>query len=404
MNDIVLKIVVVLTILLIFLIGYIVTRKIERFVTEAETTKQTNLENIEYISCVAFDRSKSKSEQNNPDNKPILERAPFRSLFITAKTKHLILTRIMEVVRSVADQNSGAITGPVYMLMGRNKQLHQTEAWVYMPGMDKEGAPIIPEKIIMYNNWLRSLLFSKLYAVSDWLCNDACDEDLKPKEYKEIKKKKKELKDLKEDEPLPTSRPECGCISNKACPFYNIPRGFSAKPRNIKNISSYSIYKIRPIFFTDMGIKLTGNEYLDISKAADGSKLYSGCDTRLLSNNRLFAFEIDKNGAGVYTTEKNKPFHESCVMKPGEDSIDKSKVLKNRFDTIGTLPRLNIQGNDISLISVNTNKKTKRKELVKQWTVPTDGNKPYIFSIDDNGELKLEDNIGNSTFAEFEKV
>ena len=391
MNEIVLKTVVVLTTLLIFLIGYIVTRKIERFVTGAETAKQTNLENIEYISCVAFDRAKSKSEQNNSDNEPILERAPFRSLFITAKTKDLILTRIMEAVRSIAEQNSGTITGPVYMLMGRNKQIYQTEAWVYMPGMDKEGAPIVPEKIVMYNNWLRSLLFSKLYAVSDWLCNDACDEDLIPKKYKK-------------DDPLPTSRPECGCISNKACPFYNIPRGFSAKPRNIKNISSYSIYRIKPSFFTGAGITVSGNEYLDISKAMDGSKLYSGCDTRLLSNNRLFAFEIDKNGAGIYGADKDKPFRETCIVKPGEDSIDKSKVLKSRFDTIGTLSRLNIQGNDISLISVNTNKKTKRKELVKQWTVPTDGNKPYTFSIDDNGELKLEDNIGNSTFAEFEKV
>ena len=409
MNGIFLKTILIITTLLIILLGYyiVVSKKIEQFETETETETKTtgnfNPTNIEYISCVAFDRANPKSKRDNTntnmDTVQMLERAPFWSLFITGKTKELFLVSITEEIRSLAEGNAGAITGPVYMLLGRNKYLHQTEGWVYIPGMEKDGTSTKPEKIIMYNNWLRGLLFSKLYAVSDWLCNDACDEDLIPIIYKKDKNKNKTTT----TEELPISKPECGCISNKACPFYNIPLGFSIKPRNIKNVSSYSIYKIRPIFFTNMGIKIIGNEYLDISKATDGSKLYSGCDSRLLSNNRLFAFEIDNTGAAVYEANKDSPFHESCVMKPGEEYIDKSKVLKRRFDTSGTLPRLVIQDNDVSITSVINNEKTKRDEFVKQWTVPTDGNNPYTFSIDDNGELKLEDSKGKITFAEFEK-
>ena len=388
-----------ISILIVIIISFYLARKIETFINERNQKDEKNEPGMEYISCIAFDRPNPKSKKPKTDTMEVLERAPFWSVFMSNTTKTDVITDIMNSVFELANQNGGSLQGPAYMLLGRNKDTKSVDGWLYLPSIGKDGTLANNTILPVYHGWLRSLLFTKLYAVSDWLCNNPCDMDIKQKEQTDNKVKSKTI-----EEPQPKSNPECGCISKKECPFYNLPSKFSVKPRNIDKINTYSIYKLTPTFFKTYDILLDKPENLIVDNLASGSIMYEGCDTRLLSENRLYSLEMEKSGLSLYQTDATSPFSENCIPKPDKEYIDKTKVLKTSYPTTGKLPRLRILDGDISILSVNKNEKTKRDEFMKQWSIATGGDDPYTVILDNNGDIKLRNKNGVETGAYIEKI
>lgn len=367
-------------------------------------------EDISYISCVAFDRL-NKNNKERTDTEPVIERAPFWSQLVTGNNKEKLLYNVLQAVQPLAVANEGVIQGPAYLLLGRNKQTKEPQGWVYLPSMGKDELPV--STVQMYSNhlWLRGLLFSSVYAVTDWLCNNSCDMDRAPLKYTPTGERMSTT--TKTYTPtyspystnlryIPTSEPDCGCISNKKCPFYNLPWKFSAKPRNMDEINSYSVYKLTPAFFRRAQITMEGSMRLEINRAPNGTKMYEGCETRLLSNNRLYALELDAEGLAVYETKPEAPFHETCVKKPGQSNLDSEKILRTRYNIDGRLPRLEVNDEVVGISSVNWNPSTRRNEWLQQWSVSTDNKNPYTLYLDDTGEIQLMNKDGQISTAKFE--
>ncbi len=352
---------------------------------------------IEYISCVAFNLPNPKNKDT--DTTEMMERAPFWSIFVSNKTINAVIDDVTKQLSRLSSQNGGSINGPVYMLIGRNKNKRHIDCRLYLPSISKDGTPVDDATIPSYHDWLRRLLFANPYAVSDWLCNNPCNEDLAPRKHT--------VKDglftyIYSDA---SSQPECGCVSSKGnCSFYNLPYKFSASPRNINTIDSYSIYKIKARFFEKAGISLKDPENLVVDNIRNGSMMYEGCDTRLLSENRLFSLEMEPKGMSLYQTDGKHPFSENCIPKPGEEYVDNAKVLKASYPIVGKLPRLRVNDSDISVLSVEKNRDTKKNEFVKQWYIPTGRDDPYTVFIDNDGNIMLRNKKGDETYTELSEV
>lgn len=398
------------------------TKPWEGFATKTQSKKAPPadiMKEIDYVSCIALNRPRDEYDTRMSTTRNVDE-APFWSYYVTAKTLRDALNMVVSRLRTLGESNKGTLQGPGYLLVGRNPEKRNVNVWVYLPSIGKDDKPVPNDMLYMYHGWLRSLLFSSMYAVTDWLCNNACDEDLVPLEYKNngeyLSGTKKETE--AEEPPnksadsnrgslfryFPESVPECGCISSKACPFGNLPWKFSAKPRNMGDISTYSVYKMSIPFFRSANITLQEPYNLLADKVSSGAEMYQGCDTRLLSNNRLHAVEIDASGINFYDTIQNTPFRENCVLKPDEKYVDTNKVLKERISITGTMPRLVVNDEEIALQAILKNPDKNQKEWVSQWRIPKGTDDPYTLILDNNGKLLMVDKNGTRSNAVFEKV
>ena len=384
---------------------------------------------IDYVSCTALNRPVDQNDMSMSTIKN-LDQAPFWSANITAKTLRDALNRVVSGLRPIGEQNKGKLRGPGYLLVGRNVDTRSVNVRVYLPSVSKDGKPVPDDMLYKYHSWLRAVLFAGLYAVPDWLCNNACEETLEPLKYDKkgllmsgtpkgdeappvrqgLGARPRAGTSTQNASPLspfpyvPVSQPECGCISAKSCPFANLPWKFSVKSRNKSMFNSYSVYKLSIPFFQRANITLEAPYNLLADKKLNGAEMYQGCDTRMLSNNRLHALEIDASGVGIYETNPGARFGESCIPKPEEKYVDKNKVLKERYDVTGTMPRLVINTDEIAIQAILTNPTKNTKEWVSQWKVEKGTDDPYSLVLEDNGNLLLVDKKGIKTNAEFVKA
>jgi len=407
------------------------TKPWEGFATKSQSKKAPPadiVKQIDYVSCIALNRPKDESDTRMTTTRNVGE-APFWSSYVTATTLQDALSIVISRLKSLGESNKGILQGPGYLLVGRNPEKRNVNVWVYLPSIGKDDKPAPDDMLYMYHGWLRNLLFSSLYAVTDWLCNNACDEDLVPLKYKKNGEYLSGTmkKDETEEPPknttnrkttgrntgstiglsfryIPESDPECGCVSSRACPFGNLPWKFSANPRNMNEISTYSVYKMSIPFFSRANITLQEPYNLLADKAPSGTEMYQGCDVRLLSNNRLHAVEIDKTGIAFYNTIPSAPFRDNCLLKPDEKYVDTNKVLKERIDITGTMPRLVLNDEEIALQAILKNPDKNQKEWVSQWRIPKGMDDPYTLKLENNGKLVMVDKNGIKSDAVFEKI
>lgn len=172
----------------------------------------------------------------------------------------------------------------------------------------------------------------------------------------------------------------------------------------MNQFNSYSVYKLSIPFFQRASITLEAPYNLLADKKPNNTEMYQGCDTRMLSSNRLHALEIDDTGLGVYETNPGARFGENCIPKPDEKYVDKNKVLKERYDVTGSMPRLVINTDEIAIQAILTNPTKNTKEWVSQWKVAKGTDDPYSLVLDDNGKVVLVDKNGIRSDAEFVKA
>lgn len=363
--------------------------------TEVEDL-EINTKDIQYISCVAFERFDEKNKEKSGTTE-LLKQAPCWSYFSKTETFTELINDFRKNIKITADKNRNTLKGPCYMIIGRNKNEKKVEGWVYLASVRKNGINTeTAEEFRPYHIWIRKLLFSNTFAVDHWLCYNSCNDDLKLTDEQKAS--------IKFTGRSPTFTPGCGCVSNQSCSYYYIPSDISIAPRKKENVSSYSIYTFLPEFFTNVSITLEEPTQLEMDRLPSGSTLFEGCDSKIVSKNRLHAFQIEPNGFAFYDANPSMPFTDTCIQKPNEFTFyDKSKVLKNRYDTSGKTPRLVNEDEDAGIYSIDTSKITNKKILEKQWNIQTSGNSPYELLLDDNGSLKIIDSKGVAQDVKFTK-
>lgn len=346
---------------------------------------------IKYINCIALERPDEK-DTSKRDTVQMLERSPCWSYYTTSTTKDLILRDIIAKCKTISDKNNNTLKGPVYVLLGRNKDDVEVNAWTYLPSIDKNGNIVSSlQDFYSFHNWIRKLLFTNTYTVDHWLCNNDCNIDLT---YNKD--------DIFAKYIPPTTY--CGCISKSKCNYYYIPKDVSISPRKISDVSSYSVYRLTPELFKAFDITLEAPTQIEMDHFNNGWSMYEGCDNRLVSKNRLHSFEITPNGFGFYEAQQKRPFEDTCYPRPNQlDKENPPKTEKQKFKIIGELPRLINEDNEISISSIIYNPDTKRKELVKEWVIPTTNNAPHTLFLDDTGALKVIDSKGTIIDAKFSR-
>lgn len=396
-----LGLVLISTTILVTIMLFKKKRKIEQF---AVLKQQTDFDNhIEYVACTALDRPNPKKPEIK-DTTDMLDRAPCWISTVSGSTKKEVLVNTANAIKELYENNksNGSITGPAYMVMGRNRDTDRVEAWLYLPAMSRDGV-VLPEKgVIMAHQWIRDLFFTTTYGVSNWLCNNPCDRDFVQVDNRKLSPL---LYGNRYNTPsIPTISPECGCISSNACKF-NTPVGFSVPKRSLSSFNTYSIYRIKPSFFTAIEVPFSGLEYINSSILINGSKMHQGCSSRLISPNRRYSFEVTANGAAIYETKNGRTFDEGCITKPYDKSfVDTPKTRTDMYNTTGILPRVVNDGEIISISSIIKNKKTGKKEMVREWNANIGKNTPYMLMLDDDGSLKLLDKKGEITDTSFSRI
>lgn len=440
---------------LLFIATFVLTflrRPWSRSVLEPFKAVPDAMADIEYMGCAAYKHA-NPGDPNDTSTVDVLTRDPMYSMYVVGRTRQELLDVVVSNLKKVAGANDSRVVGPVYMLIGRNRDNNNVEGRVYLPSVGKDMREIRAQDEVLANHaWLRDVLFSNIYTTSDWLCNNLCDTNTIPP-------KKKILSGYSYEAIDDVSRPECGCVSRGACAFYNVPSGFSAAPHNIKGIVTYSIYRLKPGFFETTGIEFSGQGYIDMSSLLNGSKVYEGCTRRLLSKNRQHAFEITPNGYAYYNAEDGKLFGDSCATRPENDSRyksiydlwtkinnappqarpanrragangyayaydyslarssnkerdmeifkqgevydEKNKELQYIGIINGTQPYLTNEDKDISIHSIVPNPSSGTPEMVRQWNIKTGKNDPFVLFLDDTGVLKVRDKKGAVQSAEF---
>lgn len=355
--------------------------------TEIENI-QIDTKNIQYISCAAFERFDEKNEEKSGTT-ALLNQAPFWFYFSKANTLNELLTDFANNIKTVAGKNKNSLKGPCYMIVGRNKNEKRVEGYVYLPSVNKNGLNTTSIKeYTPYHIWMRKLLFSSSFGVDHWLCYNSCNDD------RELTSDQRQVMRLTNR--TPGFKGACGCISTTgSCKYYYLPLDISIRPRNIADVSSYSVYTFLPDFFTNLNITIEDPTQLEMDRMKSGSRMFEGCDSKLVSKNRLHAFQIEPDGFAFYDASRSMPFTDTCIQKPTEITFyDNAKVLKKKYNTTGQLPRLVNEDSDVGIYTINTNNDTNNKELVKKWDIDRGPNSPYEFFLDNDGNLKIIDSKG----------
>lgn len=363
---------------------------VKRVSVENFETRESILEGVEYLNCIALDHvdPKEESEKYTGD---VLKRAPCWSYFSEKSDIEAVFLDVLESCKKIAEKNDNKLKGPVYFVVARNKDTETVNAWVYMPSLDKNGNKITTlQDYYSYHNWVRKLLFTDTFGTKHWLCNNPCDNDLK-------------FSTLYNQEDInPIFQPACGCVSKDACKFYYIPKDVSIKPRDIKKVSSYSVYRLNEKAFSSHGIILDAPTQIEKDHFNDGSTMYVGCDNRLVSKNGKYSFEVLPDGFALYEATSGNLFDDSCSTLPNELNSDQKKEIR-KYEVKGTMPRMVNENGDISVFSIidNSTEKSDQKLLVKEWTVRLSGNSPHTLMLDDTGALKIIDSQGAISDAVF---
>lgn len=372
----------------------------------------------EYINCIGLERASTGGDD-------ILKRAPCWSYNSKGNTIEDVVKNIIIACSTIGIKNGNRIKGPVYFVIGRNRGIikppqpkedrlssiggfarqeesiieipSKLEAWAYMPSLYKDGSETkTMVDYYSFHSWIRKLMFSGTFGVNHWFCNNPCDIDIYPD--------KKERKRLAKSNRF---TPSCGCISKDTpCRFYYVPKKTSMGSRKPDKTNTYSVYKIKAEAFSQLGIILDAPVHIDMDSLNSGFTMYSVCDSRLISKNMEYSFELDKTGASFYRAKPGTYIKEGCSDIPNSKESDKnSKILLQKYKTTGVQPRLINTEDDLAIYTIIDNPDEKGKKTIeKEWILKTEGKSPFTIFLDNTGTLKSIDQSGTVYDVMFMKV